>query len=84
MSVEDKVMADTTGQEEGRKAPNRRQHGLGRGLSALLGDSMKEEPVAGSSAPDGQSSERLKSVQLVDISRISPHPDQPQIGRAHV
>ena len=78
MSVEDKVMADTTGQEEGRKAPNRRQHGLGRGLSALLGDSMKEEPVAGSSAPDGQSSERLKSVHLVDISRISPHPDQPR------
>ncbi|MGV3769914.1 MAG: ParB/RepB/Spo0J family partition protein [Sphingobium phenoxybenzoativorans] len=53
----------------------RRPHGLGRGLSALLGDASQEEPVSGSGgggAPSG------KSVQSIEISLIQPHPEQPR------
>ncbi|HEX7783888.1 MAG TPA: ParB/RepB/Spo0J family partition protein [Sphingobium sp.] len=52
----------------------RRPHGLGRGLSALLGDASQEEPIAGSGsgAPSG------KSVQSIEISLIQPHPEQPR------
>lgn len=53
----------------------RRPHGLGRGLSALLGDASQEEPVSGtggSGAPSG------KSVQSIEVAIIQPHPEQPR------
>lgn len=44
--------------------------GLGRGLNALLGDSMPEEPVAGS--------EHAAGVRMLQVSALSPHPNQPR------
>lgn len=50
----------------------KRPHGLGRGLSALLGDTAQEESVsAGSSKPGA-------SIQSIEIALIQPHPDQPR------
>jgi len=48
----------------------RRPGGLGRGLSALLGDAMPEQPVRGSGMAAG--------VQTIPIASISPDPDQPR------
>ena len=45
--------------------------GLGRGLSALLGEIASEAPVtAGTSSPPG--------VRMLSVSAMSPHPDQPR------
>ncbi|WP_407692303.1 ParB/RepB/Spo0J family partition protein [Rhizorhapis suberifaciens] len=52
--------------------PQRRAPSLGRGLNALLGDITREEPVG---APQSNSS---RSVQSIDVSLISPHPEQPR------
>jgi len=49
-------------------APRR---GLGRGLSALLGEASREEPVG----PDGA---RSAGVQTVPVASIKPHPGQPR------
>ncbi|MEC3951050.1 ParB/RepB/Spo0J family partition protein [Sphingobium sp. HWE2-09] len=51
----------------------KRPHGLGRGLSALLGDVAREEPVAPSAIPANG-----KSVQSIEVSLIQPHPEQPR------
>lgn len=49
----------------------RARPGLGRGLSALLGEIASEAPVSpGSSAPPG--------VRMLSVSAMSPHPDQPR------
>ncbi|MFN3352260.1 MAG: ParB/RepB/Spo0J family partition protein [Brevundimonas sp.] len=49
-----------------------RQRGLGRGLSALLGEDIAvEAPVSGAVAPQG-------GVRLVPIETIRPNPDQPR------
>lgn len=45
-----------------------KKHGLGRGLSALLGESPAAEP---SEARDG-------GVRLIEVARIRPNPDQPR------
>jgi ParB family chromosome partitioning protein len=53
-------------------APTRkRPSGLGRGLSSLLGEVAQEAPVSGGSAPRG-------GVQLMPVSSIEPHLDQPR------
>ncbi|MDI1297428.1 MAG: ParB/RepB/Spo0J family partition protein [bacterium] len=51
----------------------KRPHGLGRGLSALLGDVAREEPIA----PVGVSASS-KSVQSIEVALIQPHPEQPR------
>lgn len=66
--------------EERAAKPHRRAHGLGRGLSALLGENLKEEAVArgdddGEGAPPAANG---RSVQHIDIAAIQPHPDQPR------
>ncbi|TPG15614.1 ParB/RepB/Spo0J family partition protein [Sphingomonas oligophenolica] len=49
----------------------RARPGLGRGLSALLGEIASEAPVSpGSAAPPG--------VRMLSVSAMSPHPDQPR------
>ena len=53
--------------EPARKRPT----GLGRGLSALLGEATREEPVA----PGG---ERSGNVRMVAVSDLEPHPEQPR------
>jgi ParB family chromosome partitioning protein len=49
----------------------RRPSGLGRGLSALLGEVEREQPVDSGEA-------RLEGVRLIPIADIRPHPDQPR------
>jgi ParB family chromosome partitioning protein len=60
--------------EDGKAAVKvqKRPHGLGRGLSALLGDVAQEEPVA--AAAGGQN----KALQSIDVALIRPHPGQPR------
>lgn len=59
---------------EDKQPRGRRPHGLGRGLSALLGEVAQEEPVAGSAA----SRQSNSSLQVIDVSSIQPHPGQPR------
>ena len=51
----------------------KRPQGLGRGLSALLGDVVREEPVS-LSAPAASA----KAVQSIEVALIQPHPEQPR------
>ncbi|MGP7795739.1 ParB/RepB/Spo0J family partition protein [Sphingomonas sp. CLY1604] len=54
-------------------AAKRRPAGLGRGLSALLGEMAAEAPVtpgANTAVPTG--------VRMLPVSALSPHPDQPR------
>jgi len=51
-------------------ASKKRPGGLGRGLSALLGEAAQEQPVAAGATRPG--------VTLVAVARLSPHPDQPR------
>jgi len=56
----------------------KRPMGLGRGLSALLGEASKDVPVQGEPAAQEAPSGGQRTVQLLEISRISPHPEQPR------
>jgi ParB family chromosome partitioning protein len=49
----------------------RRRTGLGRGLSALLGEIEQEQPIATATA-------RAQGVQLLPVGSISPNPLQPR------
>ena len=53
------------------QTPLRRRTGLGRGLSALLGEIEQEQPIA-SSTP------RPQGVQLLSVASITPNPLQPR------
>ncbi len=53
--------------EPARKRPT----GLGRGLSALLGEAVREEPVA-----PGET--RSAGVRTVSVADLEPHPEQPR------
>lgn len=62
--------------EAGEKAKvTKRPHGLGRGLSALLGDVQREEPVAEAGTPAAPNG---KAVQNIEVALIHPHPEQPR------
>jgi ParB family chromosome partitioning protein len=52
----------------------KRPHGLGRGLSALLGDVPPREEAA---APTNMSANG-KAVQSIEVALIQPHPEQPR------
>ena len=45
--------------------------GLGRGLSALLGDAEREEPVRPGAQPSA-------GVRMLPVSSLAPHPEQPR------
>lgn len=47
------------------------RRGLGRGLSALLGEVQREEPIAGDAPRPG-------GVQTIAVAAIKPHPGQPR------
>ncbi|MFZ2997871.1 ParB/RepB/Spo0J family partition protein [Sphingobium sp.] len=51
----------------------KRPHGLGRGLSALLGDVSRDETATPVAMPANG-----KSVQSIEVALIQPHPDQPR------
>ena len=55
--------------EDPAALPRRRPGGLGRGLSALMGEVAREQPVRGTPAP---------GVQTVAVASIHPHPGQPR------
>src|SRR3546814_12823298 len=65
-------MNDVENTAEKSIKPLRRAPGLGRGLSALLGDVAREEPV------DVGTTSSSKSVHNIDISLIAPHSDHPR------
>ncbi|WP_174274775.1 ParB/RepB/Spo0J family partition protein [Sphingomonas bacterium] len=46
------------------------KRGLGRGLSSLLGDARREEPIAGEGHGEG--------VRMLAVAAIFPNPDQPR------
>ena len=48
-----------------------RPTGLGRGLSALLGEAVREEPVAAGA-------DRSTGVRTLPVSQLEPHPEQPR------
>ena len=53
------------------ESSKRGRPGLGRGLSALLGEIASEAPVTpGSASPPG--------VRMLPVSALSPHPEQPR------
>jgi ParB family chromosome partitioning protein len=60
----------------------RRSPGLGRGLSALFAETSRDVAVnddAGAAAAEPVAPQpNGRSVQLIDIASISPHPDQPR------
>ncbi|QLC25649.1 ParB/RepB/Spo0J family partition protein [Parasphingopyxis algicola] len=61
----------TEGKTSKKKAPARKKpSGLGRGLSALMGEVEKEAPIDAS--PDES------AVQMLPVGKIAPHPDQPR------
>ena len=56
---------------EGAAATRKRPAGLGRGLSALLGEAVREVPV-------DERGDRAPGVRMLPIEQISPNPDQPR------
>ncbi len=61
-------------QPESAAAPHkRRPSGLGRGLSALLGEVAREEPVSASGGTGPRA-----GIQMVAVSDLAPHPEQPR------
>ena len=53
------------------EAPRKRPSGLGRGLSALLGEVEREQPISGNSATE-------PGLKLLPVGEITPHPNQPR------
>lgn len=63
-------------EDQAENAPaisKRRPSGLGRGLSALLGEVAREEPVAASPGMGPRA-----GIQMVAVSDLAPHPEQPR------
>lgn len=54
-------------------APRKPRPGLGRGLSALLGESVPEAPIS-----RGGEAETPAGVRMLPVSALAPHPDQPR------
>ena len=61
--------------EENLTKPGKRPQGLGRGLSALLGDVSREQPIAANAAASVPST---KTIQSIEVALIQPHPEQPR------
>ncbi|AXB75175.1 ParB/RepB/Spo0J family partition protein [Novosphingobium sp. P6W] len=52
--------------------------GLGRGLGALLGETRREEPVAGNGGGEGRAPLRVGGLAVLSIADITPDPQQPR------
>lgn len=57
--------------EDAPVTSRKRPAGLGRGLSALLGEAVREEPV-------NASGDRSPGVRMVPLAELEPHPEQPR------
>jgi len=53
---------------------------LGRGLSELLGETAREVAVSPEAAGEGEGAAAPsgRAVQMIEIARVAPHPDQPR------
>ena len=60
--------------EENVMKSAKRPQGLGRGLSALLGDVAREEPLTPTAPP----SLSTRAIQSIEAALIQPHPEQPR------
>jgi ParB family transcriptional regulator, chromosome partitioning protein len=63
--------------------PSKRRAGLGRGLSALLGEMQVEAPVGSAAGPLGAIPNILPTIlpqglQMVDVGALRPMPNQPR------
>ena len=69
-------MPETDESQADRKPPlgRKRPTGLGRGLSALMGDMAREEPLV----RDAQHSTSQNGLRSLVLSEIRPDPDQPR------
>ena len=72
-SAEDKITAAAAAPLKAK-----RPGGLGRGLSALLGDIEVEAPLAGPAANRSAAAHRSAGLAMLAIADIHPHPDQPR------
>jgi ParB family chromosome partitioning protein len=52
--------------------------GLGRGLGALLGETRREEPVAGSNGRAGEGASPSSGLAVLPVADITPDPNQPR------
>ena len=52
--------------------------GLGRGLGALLGETRREEPVAGAGGSAGEGGAQSTGLAVLPIAQITPDPSQPR------
>ncbi len=63
-------------------APRRKSPALGRGLEALLGESRREEPLAGAARGGGNaasgSAVPTGGLAMLAVADIEPHPEQPR------
>jgi len=68
------------GEAKGEAVKTARRHqGLGRGLSALFADTSRDVAVSGGSdAAPVATPANGRTVQLIDIAAIRPHPEQPR------
>lgn len=75
MSEAEGVNPVDAAEDQAERSPRgARPRGLGRGLSALLGETLTEEPLDRSAS----GLQPGRSVQHIDIVAISPHPGQPR------
>jgi ParB family chromosome partitioning protein len=58
----------------GRKRPT----GLGRGLNALLGEAVREEPLVQDKADSAGQGSQTTGLRTLPLSEIRPHPGQPR------
>ncbi|MEM1133480.1 MAG: ParB/RepB/Spo0J family partition protein [Pseudomonadota bacterium] len=92
-SAETKMTKKKNSEKKGEKkgsskktvAAAKRPSGLGRGLSALLGEARPERPITATSAETGYGSESeaapplaANGVASISVANIAPHPDQPR------
>ena len=71
-------MPDT---EKSKPAAAKRPSGLGRGLSALLGDIQTEAPVSRGTPAAGQGGTAVAQrdgLSSLPVVELHPHPDQPR------
>ena len=57
--------------------------GLGKGLDALIPVGINEKKAKAGNINE-ENAERKEGEKLVNITKVEPNREQPQIGRAHV
>lgn len=70
-------MSESENKGEGSVRTARRHQGLGRGLSALFADTSRDVAVASGDAA-APTPAQGRTVQLIDVTSIKPHPEQPR------